>query len=39
MEFEPLSKDRHRIATRYAKLARTYLAAVSMGGALCWVRF
>ena len=32
-------KDWRRVATRYDKLARTYLAAVSMDGALCWVRF
>jgi transposase len=32
-------KDWRRIATRYDKLARNFLATVSMVAALCWVRF
>jgi transposase len=32
-------KDWRLIATRYDKLARNVPAAVSMVGALCWVRF
>jgi transposase len=32
-------KDWRRIATRYDNLAQNFLAAGSMVGALCWVRF
>ena len=31
-------KDWRRIATRYDKLARNFLAAATLVGALCWIK-
>jgi hypothetical protein len=34
----PITKDWRRIATRYDKLARNFLAAATLIGALYWIK-